>query len=146
MIGRGWPQQLDRVFRRDCARWLVGAGPLHQMPGRGPVAMAVEQSADDSAAQHSFKRFIFAAGLPLGHHVVAVRKTANVQALRIRWTTAKAGEVGSVGFLNAFRHVLSALYFVCIVSFDSEWLVSHANKVQSTKYKAHLRNACRNLN
>ena len=80
-IGRRRAQELDRVLGGDGARWLVSAGLLHQVPRRGPVAMAVEQRADDAAAQHSFKRFVLLARLPLGDDFIAIRKAADVQAL-----------------------------------------------------------------
>ena len=76
----GWrrPQQLDRVFRRHCARRLIRGGSVHQVPGGGPVAMTIEQRTDDAAAQHAFKRFVLATRLPFGNDFFAVRKAANV--------------------------------------------------------------------
>ena len=71
--------------------------------------MTVEQRSDDTATQHTLKRFVFAAWLPLGCNLVAVGKTANVQTLRIGWTATKTREVRSKRFLNTFcRHAFVA--------------------------------------
>src|SRR5690348_11477852 len=73
------------------------------MPGGGPVAMTVEQRADDAAAQHAVESFVLFARLPLGHDLVAVRKAAHVQTLRIRRPTTEAREIRRVSFLNALH-------------------------------------------
>src|SRR5678810_470379 len=65
--------------------------------------MAVEQRADDAAAQHAFKRLVFLARLPLGDDLIAIRKAAHVQTFRIRRPTTKAREIRRVSFLNAFH-------------------------------------------
>src|ERR1044072_7914569 len=57
-IARRRAQELDRILGCDCARRLVCAALLHQMPRRRPVAMTIEERADDPAAQHPLKRFI----------------------------------------------------------------------------------------
>ena len=103
-IARRRAQELDRILRRHCARRLVSAALLHQVPRCRPVAMTVEERADDPAAQHSFKRFVLLAWLPLRHNLFAVGKTANVQALRVRWSTAEAREIRRVSFLDTFNH------------------------------------------
>src|SRR5689334_14262831 len=73
------------------------------MPGGGPVAMTVEQCADDAAAQHAFKRFVLLAGVPFGDDNIAVRKAAHVHTLRIRRSTTNAREIRRVSFLNALH-------------------------------------------
>src|SRR5215813_2808584 len=78
------------------------------MPGGGPVAMTVEQGADDAAAQHAVERLVLLARLPLGDDLVAVRKAAHVQTLRIRRSTTKASEIRRVSFLNALHNVCRA--------------------------------------
>jgi hypothetical protein len=62
--------------------------------------MTIEQRADDSATQHSLKRFVLLAWLPFRDNFLAVRKTPNVQTLWVRWATAKAGEIRRVRFLD----------------------------------------------
>src|SRR5215208_5968893 len=98
MIARRRAQELDRIISRNCTRRLVGATLLHEVPRRRPVAMTVEQRADDPAAQHSLKRFILLRRLPLRDNLVTIGKAANVQALRVRRSTAEAREIWSVGF------------------------------------------------
>ena len=103
-IARRRAQELDRILGSDGAGRLVGAALLHQVPCRRPVAVTVEERADDPAAQHSLKRFVFLTRLPLRDNLVALGETANVQALRVRRSTAETRELRSVSFLNAFNH------------------------------------------
>lgn len=46
---RGRPQQLDRILRRNRARGVILTRLLHQMIRRSPVAVTIQQSANDSA-------------------------------------------------------------------------------------------------
>ena len=71
-IARRRTQELDRVVCGDRARRFVGAALLHQVPRRRPVAMTVEERADDPAVQHSLKRFVFFARLPLRDNLFAI--------------------------------------------------------------------------
>ena len=103
-IARRRAQELDRVLSGDGAWRLVGAALLHQVPRRRPVAVTVKQRADNPAAQHPLKCFILFARFPLRDNLVAVSKTADVQALRVRWSTVEAREIRSVSFLNTFNH------------------------------------------
>src|ERR1041385_3676891 len=73
------------------------------MPGGGPVAMTDEQSADDAAAQHAVKSLVLLARLPLGDDLIAFRKAAHVQPLRIRRSTTKASEIRRVSFLDTLH-------------------------------------------
>ena len=65
--------------------------------------LATLSAQDVAAAQHTFKRLVFLARLPLGHDFLTVGKTAYVQALRVCWSTTKASEIRSVCFLNAIH-------------------------------------------
>lgn len=49
IIRRRWPEQFDCILRRDSAWRVILFRMLHQMIGRGPIAMAIEQRADDAA-------------------------------------------------------------------------------------------------
>jgi len=60
-----WPEQFDCILRRDSARRVVLFRMLHQMIGSRPIAMAIEQRADDAAVQDSLKSFIFSFWFPL---------------------------------------------------------------------------------
>ena len=46
-----WPEQFDCILRRDSARRVVLFRMLHQMIRGRPIAMAIEQRADDAAIQ-----------------------------------------------------------------------------------------------
>ena len=98
-----WAQEFDCVFGSDRARRFISAGFVHQMPGRGPVAVTIEQRADDAATEHSLESFVLLTRLPFRDDLFAVGKAADVQAFRICWSTTEAGKVGSVSFLNAFH-------------------------------------------
>ncbi len=80
---------------------MIQSGLLHQIVGRSPVAVTIEQCADNAPAQHSRKRFLIGFRLERRDNFIAARKAANVQAFFIRGTTAKAGIVRRVCFLDA---------------------------------------------
>lgn len=108
VISWSGPQKLYRVVSGDRAGRVVQTVSFHQVPGRGPVAMAVEEGADDAATQHSGKRLLVSFRLEVGYDFIALGEAANVQALFIRRTAPETGKVWSVGFLYAFfSHRLS---------------------------------------
>src|SRR5260221_5232256 len=72
------------------------------MVSRSPVAMTIQQRADNAATQHPGKRFLISFRLEGCDNFITARKAANVQALFIRRTTAKARIVRSVPFLDTF--------------------------------------------
>jgi hypothetical protein len=49
IIRRRWPEQFDCILRRDSARRVILFRLLHQMIRGCPIAMAIEQCADDAA-------------------------------------------------------------------------------------------------
>jgi len=99
-VGRRRTEQFDRVIGSHGARNAVGAGLFHEVISRGPVAMAIEQRADDSAVQNSRESFVSWLRLPLRHDCVPFRKTANAQALGVGRAAAPAGIVRRVFFLE----------------------------------------------
>ena len=78
IIRRSWPEQFDCVLRRDSARRSVLIRAFHQMIGRRPVAMAIEQRPDDAAIQDSLKRFVSFLRFPFRDDFAVLWKTANV--------------------------------------------------------------------
>jgi hypothetical protein len=102
-VGRRWAQQLDRVIRRYCAGRMIRAIALHQMICRGPVAVAVEQRADDATTQHPGEGFLVSLRLKFRHDFIAMREAANVQATIVCLAAAEAGVVWGVSFLKAFN-------------------------------------------
>src|SRR6185369_219177 len=107
LIGRRRAQEFDRVLSGDGAWWFVSAGLLHQVPRRRPVAMTVEQRADDAAVEHSVISLVLRARLPLSDDLIAVREAANVQTFWVCRATAEASEIGRECFLNAAVHFLN---------------------------------------
>ena len=74
-------EQFDRVIRGNSAGRMVCARLVHEMLGRRPVAMAIEQRADDSAVQDAGKCFIFRLRYPLRTTSSPFDKTADAQPL-----------------------------------------------------------------
>ena len=85
---------------------MIQALLLHQVIRRGPVAMTVEQCANDPAAQHSRKCFLIGFRVEGCDDFIAAREAANVQTFLVRWTTAKASHAWRVSFLETlFAHL-----------------------------------------
>src|ERR1043166_5002576 len=53
VVRRRRPQQFDRIFGGNCAWRALFPSALHQMIGGCPIAMAIEQRANDAAIQDS---------------------------------------------------------------------------------------------
>lgn len=97
------PQQVDRVLRSDCARRAIFACAFHQVVCCCPVAMAIEQRADDPAVQNSLERFVFFLRFPLGDDFAVFGETMNVQAIWICRTAAEANVSRRIFFLKRLR-------------------------------------------
>jgi|ERR1700730_4914896 len=116
--------------------------------------MAIEQRANDTPTQYSWKCFILRQWLPLRNNFFPVGKTANMQTLRVCRPAAETSEIGGERFLDTFRLysrnggllnctlylVLCALFFLAEMSIYAcrAWLASEQrskHKVQSTKHK-----------
>jgi hypothetical protein len=73
-----WPEQFDCILRRDSARRVVLFRMLHQMIGSRPIAMAIEQRADDAAIQYSLKSFVFFFWFPLCDNFAGLWETPDM--------------------------------------------------------------------
>jgi hypothetical protein len=93
-------QQLDCIICRHCAGHTVIAVPVHQMPGRHPIAVTIEQCPDNSPVQDAWERFVFPLRLPFGHEFIAASEAANVQAFGIGRATTPAGILRRVFLLE----------------------------------------------
>ena len=71
------------------------------MPRGRPVAVTVEQRADDAAAQHSVESFLILLWLEFGDDFLAIGEAAYVKSFRVGWPTAKARQIRRVCFLDA---------------------------------------------
>ena len=60
-----WPKQFDCVLCRDSAWRVILFRMVHQMIGGRPMAMAIEQRADNTAMQNSLEGLVFFLWLPL---------------------------------------------------------------------------------
>ncbi len=70
------------------------------MIGRRPVAMAIEQRANDTAIQDAGKRFVFFLGFPFSDDFAVFRKTTNTQAVQVRRAATPARIVRGILFLQ----------------------------------------------
>ena len=102
IVRRRWPEQFDGVFRSHCARRAIFACPFHQMIRCRPVAMTIEQRADDPAVQNSLERFVFFLRFPLSDDFAVLQETANMQAVWICLAAAEANIFRCVLFLERF--------------------------------------------
>ena len=93
-------QEFDLVLGRHRARDGVRLHPLHQMIRGGPVAVAIQQRADDPAIQNARKRFVFFLRRPIGDDFIAPGEAPDVQALEIRRSTTETGVVRRVILLQ----------------------------------------------
>ena len=103
-VRRSRTEQFDRVIRRHGAGRMIFACLFHQVPGCRPVAVAIEQRADDAAIQDAGKRLVFRLRFPFRHDLVAScvpsSETADAQAFRVGWSAAETGVVRRVFFLK----------------------------------------------
>jgi len=97
---RRWSEQFDGVFRGDGAWRAILFCALHQIISSCPVAMAIEQRADDAAIQDSIKSFILLLRFPFSDDSPVIWETSNVQPMRVRRAAAPAGIVRCVFFLK----------------------------------------------
>src|SRR5436853_4543527 len=87
---------------------MIQSSFLHQVVRRRPVAMAIEQCADNSAAQHPRECFLISFRIESRDDFIALRKAANVQTLFIRRPAAETGHLRRVDFLETlFIHICS---------------------------------------
>ena len=78
IVRRRWPEQFDCILRRNGARRVILFRALHQMIGRRPIAMAIQQRADDAAIQNALKSFVFFLWFPFRNHFAVFWETADM--------------------------------------------------------------------
>ena len=86
------------------ARRYVGAGFFHQMNGRRPIAVTIEEGAADAAVQDSVEGLMMRLWTPFANQLIAFSKAANAKSHLVRRTAAEAAVVRRVGFLKALAH------------------------------------------
>src|SRR5206468_9528873 len=80
------------------------AGALaHEVHGRGPVAVAVEQRAADAAVEDVVERGVVRLGRPGADELVALLEAADAQPFVVGRPAAEAAVPRRVGLLNAFH-------------------------------------------
>ena len=118
VVCRGRPDQFDGVFRGDRARRTIFARAFHQMIRCGPVAMTIEQCADDPAVQNSLECFVFLLRFPLSDDLAAcsrfigvLQETTDMQAVRVCRAATEANIFRRIFFLERlfFFHLVGRL-------------------------------------
>jgi hypothetical protein len=105
IVRRSWPQQFDRIFRSHRTGGAILVCSFHQIISRRPVAMTVEQNADDAAIQNSLKSFVLLLRSPLSDDFAVLRETLNVQPSRVRRAATKTHIVWRILFLKRLGSV-----------------------------------------
>src|SRR5437588_5394475 len=83
---------------------MIGAGFVHQMPRRCPVAVTIEQCADHAAVEHTGKRFVLLLWHPIGDNLVTFGETADAHAFSVSRSAAVARVFRRVFFLKRLLH------------------------------------------
>jgi len=99
-VRRRWPKQFDRIFRSDRAWRAIFVCTFHEMISRCPIAMTIQQRADDAAIQDSIKSFVFFLRFPLGDHFAVFWKASDVQPVRVRRAATETNIVRRIFFLK----------------------------------------------
>jgi hypothetical protein len=95
-------EQLDGVAGGDGAGRLGEGIALHEVPRGGPIAVAVEQGADDAAVENPGKCRVVRAWFPgRKERAVGPGKTADMQTLGVGGTAAEADACWRIAFLQA---------------------------------------------
>ncbi len=102
-------QELNRVIRGDGAGRAAFARLVHQVPRRRPVAVTIEERADNAAVQDAGERFILQLRLPFGDDVISARKTPHSHAVWICWAATETCILWRVTLLQRLRLVHSVL-------------------------------------
>src|SRR5436853_5829551 len=74
--------------------WRLGrAGLFHQMDCRGPVAVAIEECAADTAIEHPVEGLMVRLRTPFANEVIAFGKAANAKSFVVRRSATEASIV-----------------------------------------------------
>jgi hypothetical protein len=106
IVRRCRTKELDRVVRGYGAGRMIFASLSHEMIRSCPVAVAIEQRADNAAIQNPGESFVTRLRFPFRDDLRALREAADAQTLRIRRTATPAGIVRRKAFLERKRTVV----------------------------------------
>src|SRR5207249_3623264 len=99
------PLEVDVKVGCHGARRCILAGLLHEMHGRGPVAVAIEQRAAYAAVEDAVEGLMMRLRPPLADQFVPFGEASDAQSFFVRRAASEAAVVRRVGFLKAlFRH------------------------------------------
>src|SRR5216684_3310041 len=86
----------------DGAGWCLASVALHQHHRRRPVAVAVQQRADDAAVQDVVERRVMRLRRPVADELVPLANAADTQPFVVRRPAPEAAVLRSPRFLDAF--------------------------------------------
>lgn len=93
-------QKFDLIFGGHRAWDGIRLRLLHQTIRSRPIAVAIEQRADNSAIQNARKRLIFLLRRPISDDFIAFGEAPDMETFGIRGSAAKTGVVRRVSFLQ----------------------------------------------
>ncbi len=92
-VHRRWRDESDGKFSRNRAGGLIEFVSDHQMPGGGPIHMAVEQGADDAAVEHPLVAEVVNGGAKFGDDLIAADKALDSQTEFVLRPTTETGQI-----------------------------------------------------
>src|SRR6476619_5620078 len=104
---RGAFQRHVKIGGHGAGRRLA-ARLVHEVNGRGPVAVAIEERAADAAVEDAVEGLVMRLRRPLANELVALLEALDPQTFVICGSASEAMVVGRVGVLNAFHFAENA--------------------------------------
>src|SRR5437867_4183521 len=107
-VHRRRPFQGDVKIGCHGARRRILAGLLHEMHGRGPVAVAIEQCAANAAVEDAVEGLMMRLRPPLADQLIPFGEAPDAKPLVIGRAASEAAVVRRVGFLKALHTFANA--------------------------------------
>jgi hypothetical protein len=76
---------------------------LDQRVSRCPVAVTIQNRANNPAIQHSLERVVLRSWLPLGHYDISFYPALEMESVPVRRPAAEADTLGSESVLETFQ-------------------------------------------
>lgn len=104
-ISRSRTHHLDRIVGGDTAGSLLEPRLFLQVPRGGPVTVAIQEGANDSAIQDTRECLMMRGWGPRGYDLITAHKASDMKPLRVCWATTEADALRGKAFLEGkFRH------------------------------------------
>ena len=94
LVTGGRQSKNNLIFCRNRTRRRVSLPEDHQMPGRRPVHVAVQQRADNAAVDHALEGLMMRLRFKNGNHPVTLHIALDLQAIFIGRSTSETNQIG----------------------------------------------------